>query len=87
VSDYHRDVAKDIETWCGTKDAAEALGITTRTLYRLIDDGDIPAYKLGRVLRVRRADLDAYLERCKIQPGDLKHLYPPREGGRATEPD
>ena len=32
--------------------AARQLGITARTLYRLINEGEIPAYKLGRVLRL-----------------------------------
>jgi excisionase family DNA binding protein len=72
-------VAKNDETWLGTKDAASELGITARTLYRLIDEGAVPAYKLGRVLRLKRVDIDAYLERCRVQPGDLHHLYPPRE--------
>jgi excisionase family DNA binding protein len=61
--------------WLGTKEAAEAIGITLRTLYRLIDDGRIPAYQIGRVIRVRASDLERYLETVKIQPGDLRHLY------------
>ena len=34
--------------WLGTPEAAERLGITQRTLYRLIDEGQVPAYKMGR---------------------------------------
>lgn len=72
----------------GTKEAGEYLGITPRTLYRFLDAGEVPAYKLGRVLRVRRNDLDAYLESAKVRPGELRHLYPPRlgkAGGPAAE--
>jgi excisionase family DNA binding protein len=65
--------------WMGTKDAAAYLGLTTRTLYRIIDEGSIPGYKFGRVIRVKRGDLDAYIENSRIAPGSLKNLYPPRK--------
>lgn len=68
--------------WRGTKQAATYLGITPRTLYRLIDQGEIPAYQMGRVFRVQQEDLDAFLLRTRITPGTLAHLYPdPAEPG------
>jgi excisionase family DNA binding protein len=63
--------------WVSTADAAESLGIALRTLYRLIDEGGLPAYKFGRVIRLMRADLDAYVESQRIEPGTLRHLYAP----------
>ena len=71
--------------WLGTKEAADHIGVTPRILYRFIDAGDIPAYKLGRVLRVRRNDLDAYLETVRVEPGVLRHLYPPPKLGAPAE--
>ena len=65
--------------WLGTQEAARQLGITPRTLYRLINEGEIPAYKLGRVLRLRLSDVEAFLESARVQPGDLEHLYPERK--------
>jgi excisionase family DNA binding protein len=62
--------------WLGTPEAAERLGITQRTLYRLIDEGQVPAYKMGRVLRVKASDLDVFLEQSRVSPGSLRHLYP-----------
>jgi len=62
--------------WLSTADAAKALGITPRTLYRFIDHGDLPAYRFGRVIRVKAADVDAFIEGARIQPGTLEHLYP-----------
>lgn len=62
--------------WLGTTAAAKRLGITTRTLYRFIDEGHIPAYRMGRVIRVKGEDLDVYIEGCKIEPGTISHLYP-----------
>lgn len=61
--------------WLGTTAAARYLGITPRTLYRLIDRGDVPAYALGRVYRLRRSDLDAFLETVRVAPGTLGHLH------------
>lgn len=84
--EYRRDVTKTNEEWLGTQDAAAVLGITPRTLYRLINEGAVAAYKLGRVLRLKREDLDAYLESCRVRPGELDHLYPrPRSGEADTE--
>jgi len=65
------------EDWLGAPGAAEYLGVTLRTIYKLIDQGDLPAYKIGRVFRMRRSDLDDFLERSRVQPGELAHLYPP----------
>ncbi|MFP5308012.1 MAG: helix-turn-helix domain-containing protein [Actinomycetes bacterium] len=61
--------------WLSTAEAARRLGINTRTLYRLIDAGDVAAYKFGRVIRIQGKDVDAFIESAKVQPGSLEHLY------------
>ena len=65
----------DIE-WLSTKQASDRLGVTLRTLYRLIDDGQLPAYKIGRVIRLKADELESYIEGARIKPGTLEHLYP-----------
>ena len=75
------DVARDPFSWLSTKEAAERLGVTLRSLYRFIDEGDLAAYKFGRVIRLREDDVHRYMEACRIQPGQLEHLYPPAKGG------
>jgi excisionase family DNA binding protein len=62
--------------WLSTQDAARRLGVTPRTLYRFIDEGQLPAYRLGRVIRLQLSEVDEFIERCRIQPGSLEHLYP-----------
>ena len=62
--------------WMSTGEAADALGLRTRTLYRLIDEGQLPAYRFGRVIRLRRHEVEAFIDRCRIAPGSLDHLYP-----------
>jgi excisionase family DNA binding protein len=69
----------DIE-WLSTKEAASRLGLTTRTVYRLIDDGQIPAYKFGRVIRLQASEVDSFIDAARIRPGDLEHLYPTTAG-------
>jgi excisionase family DNA binding protein len=71
--------------WCSTIDAASRLGITARTLYRMIDEGTIPAYRFGRVFRFKADDIDAFLESSRVQPGSLGHLYPPPKVRGATK--
>jgi excisionase family DNA binding protein len=61
--------------WLSTREAARHLGITTRTLYRLIDSGQVPAYKFGRVIRLKAVEVDRFIEKARIQPGSLEHLY------------
>jgi len=62
--------------WLSTQDAARRLGVTPRTLYRFIDVGDLPAYRLGRVIRLKAEDVDRFIESSRIEPGSLEHLYP-----------
>lgn len=62
--------------WLNTEEAAKSLGITTRTLYRFIDRGEIDAYRFGRVFRLKKADVATFIEACKVEPGSLSHLYP-----------
>ncbi len=37
------------------------LRVTKRTLYRLAQEGQLPAFKLGGVWRFRRAELDQWI--------------------------
>jgi excisionase family DNA binding protein len=62
--------------WLSTGDAAQRLGITTRTLYRFIDEGQLPAYRFGRVIRLQKREVDEFILRSRIEPGTLEHLYP-----------
>jgi excisionase family DNA binding protein len=62
--------------WMSTAEAAKRLGITPRTLYRFIDEGQLPAYRFGRVIRLKKAEVDSFIESCRIEPGTLEHLYP-----------
>jgi len=62
--------------WLSTAEAARYLGITPRTLYRFIDEGQLAGYRFGRVIRLKQTDVDAFIEASRIEPGALEHLYP-----------
>ncbi|MDY7102656.1 MAG: helix-turn-helix domain-containing protein [Actinomycetota bacterium] len=62
--------------WLSTAESARRLGITPRTLYRFIDEGQLPAYRFGRVIRLKEDEVDSFIESCRIEPGSLEHLYP-----------
>ena len=63
-------------SWLSTKECCARLGVTVRTLYRFIDEGQLVAYQMGRVIRVQEPDLDKFIESVRIAPGSLAHLYP-----------
>lgn len=67
-------------SWLNTKETAEQLGITLRSLYRFIDEGDLVAYRFGRVIRLQQEDVDRFIESRRIVPGTLEHLYPEMKG-------
>jgi excisionase family DNA binding protein len=58
--------------------------VTLRTLYRFIDEGQLPAYKMGRVIRLQARDVDDFIERARIVPGTLEHLYPDPRGAQSS---
>ena len=61
--------------WLGVPALAKELGVTLRTVYAILDSGDIPCYRIRRVIRIKREDIDAYVDRLRVQPGELRNLY------------
>jgi excisionase family DNA binding protein len=41
-------------------EAAELLGVRPREVYELIDGGQLAAYKVGKRIRLRSVDVEAY---------------------------
>ena len=63
--------------WMSTDEVAHRLGVATKTVYRLIDRGELRAFRIGRVIRLKSGDVEAYEASCEIQPGSLGHLHLP----------
>jgi len=50
-------------------EVAIALRVSNMTVYRLVSSGDIPSVKIGRSIRLRADDVDAYLSGRLIKAG------------------
>ncbi len=83
-SAYYPPVAALAEDWISVPAAAKLLGVAIHTAYDLIDRGEIRADvfvpadrpKQRRVVRLRRHDVDDFIGRARIKPGELAHLHP-----------
>lgn len=49
--------------WISSVRAAEALGVSIRDLYRLIDRGDLPAYRIASEIRLLAHEVDDFHEK------------------------
>ena len=57
--------------WLNTAETARRLGVTPRTLYRFIDEGQLPAYRFGRVIRLKEVEVEEFIDNCRIAPGTM----------------
>lgn len=51
-------------------EVADALRVSTMTVYRLVQGGDLPALRVGKNIRIRVADLDTYLTSGPLVAGE-----------------
>ena len=58
--------------WGHVREYQAYLGLHERAILGLIARGDVPA--AGWPQRIRPRDLDEYVARCRIKPGELSHL-------------
>lgn len=70
--------------WITVPQVAKLLGLEPHTVYALIHRGELgavemiaPGPKRRRQLRVQRAAVDHCVDRARIKPGSLRHLYGP----------
>ena len=42
-------------------EVADALRVSSMTVYRLVNGGELPALRVGKNIRIRTSDLDAFL--------------------------
>ena len=55
------------------REAAQVLGISTRTLWDLKGRGEIPCVKIGRSVRYARADIEAFIARNRQTTTDTNN--------------
>jgi len=62
------------------KTLAEKLAIRPITVYRMVDQGKLPAVRIGKSIRFRPADIDAFLETVRVGPAGLVNENVMKEG-------
>lgn len=56
--------------WLDTKEVAKLIGVTTRTIQNYRDQGMLPFSQIGRVIRYRASDIQAFLMEYYVQPSN-----------------
>ena len=49
--------------WLTVKQACRRLKVSRTALFRMIDEGELPAYRIGWMIRLRVADVEDYRRR------------------------
>ncbi len=50
------------------KDVADYLGVSPLTVLRMIQNGDLPAYKVKGQWKIKKEDVEQYLQDHAVQP-------------------
>lgn len=56
------------------REAGRALGVSRATIYRLIDDGDLPSYRIRNRTLLKVSDLEALVSRSRSKVVPVGHL-------------
>lgn len=71
MSNPTSNTAPKVEPLLTYKQAGALLGVTERTIWTLVNDGELPAVRFGRSVRIDPTDLRAYIDRCKTPRNDI----------------
>lgn len=64
------EASEQRQEWFTADELIRWLGLGRTKTYELLRSGEIPSYKIGRVRRIRRQDIEAWLKQNRCQPGD-----------------
>ena len=56
------------------KEISQYLGIKISTLYFYVENGDIPHYRIGRLIRFKKQEVDQWMEGNKKERIDLSKM-------------
>jgi excisionase family DNA binding protein len=60
------------DQYLDAKTAAERLNLPLSAIYRMIESGRLPALRFP--VRIHSDELAKLVDRCRIKPGELRHL-------------
>jgi len=62
---YYRKRGFTMADLLSMKQVTARLGISERTVYRLMEEGELTPFKMGKSWRFEQSDVDAYIERLR----------------------
>ena len=54
------------------KEASQYLGVKPSSLYSMVEEKEIPHYRVKRLIKFKKADLDAFMEERRVDRVDLE---------------
>ena len=63
-------VCKIMEKLLRVREAAQILNVCQRTIWRLLDDGELTRIRVGKSVRVERAQLEQFIARQRTASAD-----------------
>lgn len=57
-----------VTVWLSVAEVAKRVALSKASVYALVKSGELPAVRLGGVLRIRRKDFSEFIERSKVVP-------------------
>jgi excisionase family DNA binding protein len=64
MSDERPEATKMISA----KQAGDMLGLSAKTVIRMVDSGELPGYKINYVWRFRRSEIEEYISSRRYNP-------------------
>ena len=56
-----------VKEFLDIKGLSDYLGIKKTTLYGIVENGDLPHYRIGRLIRFRRDEVDTWMEKYRSE--------------------
>lgn len=61
-----KSVVNETKIYLTINDVSNYLNIKEKTLYAMVSTGEIPHFRIGRLLRFRKQDVDAWIETKRV---------------------
>jgi len=58
----------EVQSMLDVQTIAKWLNVTPRTVNRMIERGELPAYRVGGMYHIERSEMQAYLDAHRTQP-------------------
>ncbi len=62
------------------QEVADYLKVTTKTVYELVRQGELPSFRIGRAVRCRQSAVEAFIERRLEEASPRSEKGTPAEG-------